>query len=69
MREKVSAKHGAVSMEISDLEFETANVKGMRAQMGPIATSARYDADHDAIIVEFNNGAFVGFPVEKLQGL
>jgi len=69
MREKVSAKHGAASMEISDLEFETANVKGMKAQTGPVATSARYDADHDAIIVELNNGAFVGFPVEKLRGL
>ncbi|WP_261334481.1 DUF2442 domain-containing protein [Rhizobium leguminosarum] len=69
MREKESAKHGAASMEISDLEFETANMKGKRAQIGPVATSARFDADHDAIVVELDNGAFVGFPVEKLQNL
>lgn len=69
MHKKVSAKHGATSMEISDLEFETASMKGMSAQIGLVATSARFDADHDAIVVELSNGAFVGFPVEKLQGL
>lgn len=56
-------------MEISDLEFEMANVSGMKAQMGPYATSARYDAEHNALVVVLNNGSFLGFPVEKLQGL
>jgi hypothetical protein len=69
MREKVSAKHGAASMEISDLEFDMANMSGMKSQLGPYATSARYDAEHDAIVVVLNNGSFLGFPVEKLQGL
>lgn len=69
MREKVSAKHGAASMEISDLEFDKANTSGMALQSVPYATLARYDAEHDAIVVMLNNGAFIGFPVEKLQGL
>jgi hypothetical protein len=56
-------------MDISDLEFDMANMSGMKSQMGPYATSARYDAEHDAIVVVLNNGSFLGFPVEKLQGL
>lgn len=69
MREKVSAKRGAASMEISNLEFDMANMSGMRSQLGPYAMSARYDDEHDAIVVVLNNGSFIGFPVEKLQGL
>ncbi|MEI2298746.1 hypothetical protein [Ensifer sp. MJa1] len=56
-------------MEISDLEFDMANMRGMKPQLGPYATSARYDEEHDAIVVVLNNGSFIGFPVEKLQGL
>lgn len=69
MRENISAKHGAASMEISDLEFDMANMSGFTSQLGPYAISARYDDEHDAIIVVLNNGTFIGFPVEKLQGL
>ncbi len=46
-----------------------ANMSGFTSQLGPYAISARYDDEHDAIIVVLNNGTFIGFPVEKLQGL
>ncbi len=56
-------------MEISDLEFDMANMSGMKSQLGPYTTSARYDAEHDAIVVVLNNASFVGFPVENCKGL
>ncbi|MGW9950561.1 hypothetical protein J2W92_005923 [Rhizobium leguminosarum] len=39
----------------------------MKSQMGPYATSARYDAEQEPIVVVLNSGSFFGF--EKLQGL
>nr|WP_316655012.1 DUF2442 domain-containing protein [uncultured Gellertiella sp.] len=57
------------SMEMSDLAFEDAKRRGLTTRNGPSAISARYDPHHHAIIVVLDSGAFVGLPVEKLQGL
>ncbi len=69
MREKAFAKRGAASTETSDLELDMANMSRMKLQLGPYATSARYDDEYDAIVVVLNNGSFAGYPVENLQGL
>ncbi|MGV1901331.1 DUF2442 domain-containing protein [Agrobacterium sp. 22-3674b3] len=69
MREKAFAKRGAASTEISDLDLDMANMSRMKSQLGPYATSARYDDEYDAIVAVLNTGSFVGCPVENLQGL
>lgn len=69
MPSKTSAATGPESMEPSDLAFEAASDAGAKTLAGPVATSARYDGGRDAIVVELDNGAFMGLPVGKLQGL
>ncbi|OQP87312.1 hypothetical protein BTR14_05045 [Rhizobium rhizosphaerae] len=56
-------------MEISDRDFAAAVQRGQKARSDFVAASARYDAGAHALVVVLSNGVFVGFPVERLEGL
>lgn len=57
-------------MELTDAQIEAANERGRIAQQTePRATSARYDARAERIVVELTSGATFAFPPALVQGL